>query len=84
MDLAGNTRAASDSPDSDYHTLVSADPSELRLSAATDSGVSSTDNVMNDRTPTVTDMAEAGATVTLYREQQLLGSAIADANGTGV
>ncbi|UBF30066.1 Ig-like domain-containing protein (plasmid) [Kovacikia minuta CCNUW1] len=49
--------------------------------AATDSGLSSSDGITSDATPTVMGTAEAGATVRLLRGQQLLGQTIADANG---
>ena len=53
---------------------AAAAPSAPDLVAASDSGASSTDNLTNDTTPTVSGSgAEAGATVTLY-----------DTNGTTV
>ncbi|WP_185714237.1 Ig-like domain-containing protein [Rheinheimera mesophila] len=41
-------------------------PSTPDLAAGSDTGESSTDNVTNDTTPTLTGTAEAGSTVTLY------------------
>jgi hypothetical protein len=41
-------------------------PSAADLSTGSDSGVSSTDNITSDNTPTLTGTAESGATVTLY------------------
>lgn len=41
-------------------------PSTPDLAAASDTGESSTDNITNDTTPTLTGTAEAGSTVTLY------------------
>ena len=52
--------------------------------AASDSGASSTDNLTNDTTPTVTGSgAEAGATVTLFDTNgtTVLGTATADGSG---
>ncbi|WP_221031773.1 YDG domain-containing protein [Actomonas aquatica] len=41
-------------------------PSDLALTAASDSGTSDTDRITNDTTPTFTGTAEAGSTVRLY------------------
>ncbi|MDP2240501.1 MAG: Ig-like domain-containing protein, partial [Burkholderiales bacterium] len=59
-------------------------PSAPDLAAASDSGSSSTDNITNDTTPTVTGTgAEAGATVTLYDTDgtTVLGTGVADGAG---
>ena len=82
-DLAGNISVASDP------LVVRIDASAVApgapdLVGVSDSGASSTDNVTNDATPTVTGGgAEAGATVTLYDSNgtTVLGSATADATG---
>ncbi|MFC7411318.1 DUF4347 domain-containing protein [Hydrogenophaga atypica] len=47
-------------------TTAPAAPSTPDLTAGTDTGSSSTDDLTNDTTPTFTGTAEAGATVTLY------------------
>ena len=63
---------------------AAAAPSAPDLTAATDSGTSSTDNITNDTTPTFTGSgAEAGATVTLYDTNgtTVLGTATADGSG---
>ncbi|WP_053422669.1 Ig-like domain-containing protein [Rheinheimera sp. KL1] len=54
-------------------------PSTPDLATASDSGASSTDNITNDTTPTLTGTAEAGSTVTLYDTDGVtsLGSAAA-------
>ncbi|WP_228733021.1 tandem-95 repeat protein [Pseudoalteromonas ostreae] len=44
-------------------------PSTPDLEAASDSGPSSTDNITNDTTPTLSGTAESGSTVTLYSDQ---------------
>ncbi|UBF30710.1 Ig-like domain-containing protein (plasmid) [Kovacikia minuta CCNUW1] len=80
-DLAGNTSPASTATSLSINTLVPAMPQGVRLMAATDSGLSSSDGITSDATPTVMGTAEAGATVRLLRGQQLLGQTIADANG---
>ena len=58
-------------------------PSAPDLASASDSGVSSTDNITNDTTPTVTGTAGANNTVRLYDTDgtTLLGSAVADGSG---
>ena len=63
---------------------VAAAPSAPVLTAASDSGSSSTDTITNVTTPTVTGSgAEAGATVTLYDTNgtTVLGTAVADVTG---
>ena len=54
-------------------------PSAPDMTAGTDSGLSSTDNITNDTTPTFTGTAEANSTVTLYDTDgtTVLGSATA-------
>ncbi|MER2492255.1 beta strand repeat-containing protein, partial [Catenovulum sediminis] len=44
-------------------------PSTPDLDAASDTGTSSTDNITNDTTPTLSGTAESGSTVTLYSDQ---------------
>ena len=69
-DLAGNVSAASASLNVTIDTAVSA-PSAPEMTAASDSGVSNTDNITNVKTPTFTGSgAEAGATVKLLRQQR--------------
>ncbi|MGE5517972.1 MAG: Ig-like domain-containing protein [Bacteroidota bacterium] len=62
---------------------TAAAPATPDLSAASDSGRSSTDDVTNVTTPTFTGTAEAGATVTLYDTDgtTVLGTATADGSG---
>ncbi|MHB1134855.1 MAG: Ig-like domain-containing protein [Chloroflexota bacterium] len=52
-------------------------PSTPDLTSGSDSGVSSTDNVTADNTPTFTGTAEAGSTVSLYAGATQVGSAVA-------
>src|SRR5690606_26604856 len=47
-------------------TQVPSAPSTPELATASDSGVSNTDGITNDNTPTFSGTAEAGSTVTLY------------------
>src|SRR5439155_682281 len=51
------------------------------VTAASDSGVSSTDNLTNVRTPTFTGTAEVGSTVSVYNGATKVGTGLADANG---
>ena len=57
-------------------------PTTPDLTAASDSGVSSTDNVTNVTTPTFTGTAEAGSTVTLFDGVTAVGTAVATASGS--
>lgn len=80
-DIAGNI-----SPQSLVMSWVVADsvlaaPLGLRLTAATDSGQSQTDNVTNNLSPTIAGTAPVGTTVRLFRNQQFLGQAPTDADG---
>ena len=61
--------------------VAPAAPSAPDLAAASDSGVSSTDDVTNDTTPTFEGTAEANAIVRLYADGEEVGSATADENG---
>jgi hypothetical protein len=54
-----------------------ATPAAPTLASASDSGVSSSDKITNDTTPTLTGTAEAGSTVTVYDGATLLGTAVA-------
>lgn len=58
-------------------------PLGLDLSTGSDSGVSSTDNITSDTTPTISGTAEAGSTVVLYDSDGTtsLGSTSADGFG---
>jgi len=61
--------------------VAPAAPSAPDLAAASDSGVSSTDDITNDTTPTFEGTAEANAIVRLYADGEEVGSATADENG---
>jgi|GEM_PF-6756362 len=80
-DVAGNTSGASTSLAVTIDTVTSA-PSALALAAASNSGLT-TDNITNVLQPTITGKAELGATVNLYEDGILLGTAVANAS-TGV
>src|SRR5205085_5907874 len=51
-------------------------PSKPDLIAASDSGASSTDDITKVNTPTFTGTAEAGSTVTIYVDGNIVGSGI--------
>jgi gliding motility-associated-like protein len=61
--------------------LAPAAPSVPDMTAGTDNGSSSTDNITNDNTPTFTGTAEANSTVTLYSGASVVGTATADGAG---
>lgn len=65
-DPAGNNSANSAALVAVIDTTLPAAPSIPDVTAGTDSGASSTDNVTNFQQPTFTGTAEAGATVTLF------------------
>jgi hypothetical protein len=57
--------------------VAPAGPSAPDLTAASDSGRSSTDNITNAATPTFTGTAEAGSTVTLFDGTTVIGTGVA-------
>jgi hypothetical protein len=64
-----------------FDTLAPAAPSVPVLDAASDSGVSHSDNLTSTGTPTLSGQAEAGATVKLYDGATLVGTGTADSGG---
>ena len=78
-DVAGNVSAASGALSVTIDTIAPAAPSVLDLLAASDTGVSSTDNITSVATPTFTGTAEAGSTVTLFDGTNAVGTGIATA-----
>ncbi|HEY9618362.1 MAG TPA: Ig-like domain-containing protein, partial [Microcoleaceae cyanobacterium] len=81
IDIAGNVSTLSTPLNTTITTLVPSAPQDLRLTAATDTGTSTADGITTDHTPQITGNAEAGTTVRVWREQQLLGETVADTNG---
>src|SRR5205814_985419 len=65
-DAAGNVSSASSGLGVTIDTTAPAAPSTPDMTAGTDSGSSSTDNLTSNTTPTLTGTAEANSTVTLY------------------
>ena len=78
-DVAGNVSSASAALPVTIDALAPAAPSTPNLTAASDTGVSSTDNITTVTTPTFTGTAEAGSTVTLLDGTTVIGTAIATA-----
>ncbi len=78
MDVAGNVSVASAGLVVTIDTSVAA-PSAPDLVVGSDSGTSSTDDITNATTPTLSGTAEAGSTVTLYDTDgtTALGTAVA-------
>ncbi len=79
-DAAGNTGPASSPLLVTIDTMTAA-PSTPDLAAASDSGISDTDNITSDGTPTLTGTAEAGATVTIFIGLSSLGTTVANGSG---
>ena len=79
LDAAGNSGSAGTTPSITFDTLLPDAPPAPALAGASDSGVSSMDNITSVTTPTFTGTAESGATVTLYDAAgtTVLGSALA-------
>lgn len=65
-----------------YDTIAPAAPGAPDMTAATDSGASSTDNLTKNTAPTFTGTAEANATVTLYEGTTVRGTGTANAAGS--
>ncbi|HEY9237187.1 MAG TPA: DUF4347 domain-containing protein [Phenylobacterium sp.] len=82
-DAAGNVSAASPGLAVTIDTAAPAAPSAPDLTAGSDTGASSTDNITGDTTPTFTGTAEANSTVTLYDTDgtTVLGTTTADGSG---
>ena len=79
QDAAGNTNTASTSTDNTVRfnlpdTTAPPAPYTPDLAAASDTGVSSTDNVTTDTTPIFTGTAEAGSTVRIFSDGVQVGS----------
>jgi VCBS repeat-containing protein len=81
-DVAGNTGATSAALTITIDTTPPAVPGAPDLTAASDSGSSSTDNITNITTPTFTGTAVAGSLVELLDGTTVVGSATATSGGT--
>ncbi|WP_460203034.1 Ig-like domain-containing protein, partial [Scytonema sp. NUACC21] len=81
VDKAGNVSLLSDQLSITIDTTIAA-PKDLDLVAHSDSGFNNTDNITNNTTPTITGIADAGTTVQLLSDGQVVGQTTASANGT--
>jgi len=82
-DGAGNNGGAGTSPSLSFDTQAPVASSTPDLAAASDSGVSNSDNITSVTTPTFTGTADANHTVTLYDTDgtTVLGTTTADGSG---
>ncbi|WP_313505672.1 Ig-like domain-containing protein [Stutzerimonas kunmingensis] len=82
-DAVGNTSAASAGVAVTIDTTAPAAPGTPDLAAGSDSGMSSSDDITSDNTPTFTGAAEANSTVTLFDTDGItvLGTTTADGSG---
>ncbi|RXK04562.1 Ig-like domain-containing protein [Halarcobacter ebronensis] len=78
-DAAGNSVTSEGSRDISVDTTVDISSD---LDAASDTGVSNSDNITSDNTPTINGTTEAGATVVITTASGIIvGSVVADENG---
>jgi hypothetical protein len=82
MDQAGNTGSSTDTWTVTSAPVVVSPPSTPALTAQSDTGVSHSDGITNDNTPTFTGTAPAGTTVTLYANSKKLGTTVARSTGS--
>ncbi len=83
--LTDRSSAATNMPATDNTTSVMdtdtpAAPAAPRLTTATDTGVSHTDELTDDATPSITGSARPGAIVTIYAGNTILGQGTANAD----
>lgn len=76
MDAAGNAGTVT-SQDYVLDTSTPSAPSMPTLGGASDTGISNSDGITSDTTPTFTGVAESGSTVNIYDGATLLGSVTA-------
>jgi RHS repeat-associated protein len=80
-DVAGNTSVASNSLQIVVDTVAPASPTNLKLTAATDTGASNSDNITNNVNPTISGNAEANSIVRVFKSGILVGQTTALSNG---
>ncbi|MDR6774964.1 Ig-like domain-containing protein [Azospirillum sp. BE72] len=81
VDLAGNSSAASNPFTITIDTTPPTAPSAPSLTAASDSGSSSSDRLTNVKTPTFTGTAEANSVIDLLVSGSVVGTGTADGSG---
>lgn len=80
-DLAGNPLAQNGAWTFTTADIIAPSPPTIDLDAGSDSGVSDTDNLTNDPTPTLSGSAEAGSVVKVHDGASLLGTTTASGSG---
>ncbi|PQO48168.1 cadherin domain-containing protein [Blastopirellula marina] len=81
-DELGNVSITPFELDFEFDTIAPVDPTGVDLAEGSDSGLSNTDNITSDTTPTISVTAEAGTTVTFTSSLAgVLGTAVANASG---
>jgi len=81
-DAAGNASAASSGLSIEIDAITPAAPGAPDMTADTDLGVSSSDNITSDTTPTFSGLAAANATITVISSQDgTLGTATSNGSG---
>jgi large repetitive protein len=80
-DAAGNTSGASAGLSVTIDTTAPNAPGTPDLATASDSGSSTSDNLTNDNTPTLTGTGEIGSLITLYDGATPVGTATVDSSG---
>jgi len=81
QDIAGNNSVASSALSLTIDTTAPAAPTALDLQAASDSGISNSDNITNDNTPSIQGSAAANAAVVLSSN---LAGVVASGSANGV
>lgn len=81
QDIAANNSKAASQLVRSYDVAAPTTPVAPSLDLGIDTGVSNTDGLTKDNTPTLVGMAEAGSTVTLYAGTTVLGTTTTDASG---
>lgn len=82
VDSAGNSSATVNVLSITHDDIAPTAPAALNLAEASDSGISSTDNMTNDTTPTITGTGEANATIRLSSDlNAVVGNGVSDSSG---
>ncbi|OUL29670.1 hypothetical protein BV378_05730, partial [Nostoc sp. RF31YmG] len=80
-DIAGNVSTASNPLQVVIDTVAPNAPTNLKLTTASDTGASNSDNITKNATPTIQGSAEAGTTVRVFKDGQLAGQTTATVDG---
>jgi hypothetical protein len=82
VDVAGNASPGSAPLNVVIDTTAPTTPSSLRLSGTTDTGISNSDGITKNPTPSLEGQAEAGASVRVFKDGLLVGQTTATDNGS--